>query len=381
MTILDPLVDRTLWISAAVTPPACYDTVNDRFVFGPGFPAAGQNLVTFRGVGSPLGGTLPISIGFTWTIAAVSVNPVLFKYRKSDGTTGSITLGTAAASGIITLTDHDRTILFNFRVTDNGGDTFPAQIVYLVGADTSFNCDCQVDPGARQLLSLRNELLVRAGYGSQGALLPPGVKDQFTSYLRSAQDTLYRRYKPLQTERFFSWRLKANTRYYGLINNAQSCAVELDRYRIRGAWLQDPNGRWTPLARGIDPIAYTSVSNTGYPSNYEVRECLEIFPAVNVGAAYRVWIKGNFGLSALAADTDYTTIDPEPVFLWALGLAKSHKGDRDAGNPTPGSETGYYGQAISYLKSLVGGSHGNARYVPGMVTTPAATPPTMVTFL
>jgi hypothetical protein len=245
--------------------------------------------------------------------------------------------------------------------------------------DTSYNCECEVDPGARTLLSMRTELLRRAGYASQAANPPPGIAELFNSYLQSAQDYLWHRYKPLQTRRLFSWDLETGVRYYGFTDNLQQCAGRLSRSRIEGAWVQDPNNVWYPLIYGISPTFYTLDQNIGWPNFYEVRECIEVFPAPQ-GTGYKLWIKGNFELLPFSADEDLTTMDAGPVLNWAIGLAKSHKGDKDAGFPTPGRETGYYGMAIRAVKDLIASAHVNRRYIPGTAELPIPTPPVMTHF-
>lgn len=246
-------------------------------------------------------------------------------------------------------------------------------------ATVSYNCDCQVDPNAKTLEQLRTRLLVRTGYASQASNPPAGVVLQYNDYLQSAQEYIYHRYKALQTRRMFSWTLEEGVRYYDLAANEEECTVRIDRYKIEGAWIQDLNNTWWPLVYGINPVFYTLDQNMGWPNYYEIRQCVEVFPAPQA-TGYKLWLKGNFQLAPFTADGDFTTIDPEPVFLWALGLAKSHKGDRDAGLPTPGAETGYYGQAIRYVKDLIAGGHVTKRYVPGSPEIPIPTPPVMVQF-
>ena len=112
---------------------------------------------------------------------------------------------------------------------------------------------------------------------------------------------------------------------------------------------------WQPLVCGIDPVMYGS-PDAGIPSHYEIRQCIEVWPAP-ADATWKLRIKGHFGLLPLEADDDETTIDPEAIFLQALANAKAHYGQPDAEN--------YAAQAASYVHSLVAGSHHTRRYVPG----------------
>lgn len=249
--------------------------------------------------------------------------------------------------------------------------------IYL--CDTSYNCECDTDPNARTLADMRTELLVRTGYASQATNPPPGVERLMDSYLQAAQRYLWHRYQPLQTRRLFSWALRPGIRYYGLGDSLQCCAGALDRYKIEGAWIQDPNNTWWPLIYGINPTFYTLDQNIGWPNYFEIRQCIELFPAP-MGTGYKLWIKGGIALLPFTDDDDTTTLDAGPVLDWAIGLAKSHKGDRDAGLPLPGRETGYYGMAIRQVKELIARGHVTRRYVPGSSQLPIPVPPVMVHF-
>jgi hypothetical protein len=105
--------------------------------------------------------------------------------------------------------------------------------------------------------------------------------------------------------------------------------------------------------------------STGWPTHYEIRSCIEIFPAPK--AAYTLWIKGRFGLDPFVADTDCTTVDSEAVYLLACGLVKSHYGQIDAQSMLT--------QAANYTKYLVAGQHNTRRYVPRTTMDRPMTPP------
>ena len=241
---------------------------------------------------------------------------------------------------------------------------------YLMSCDTSYNCACEADPEAKTLLELRTETLKLTGYAMQSSNPPPGVASQYDAYLRTAQEYLYRKYKALETERFFSWTLTPGIRYYGLRDNRNCCDVKLNKYRITGAWLQDLNNVWWPLINGIDPTFYTLNVNFGWPAFYEVRQCIEIFPAPQ--AAYTLWIKGHFNLLPFEDDADVTTIGAEPVKNWAVFLAKAAKGAADAAV--------YSQMAKEQVGQLIMGAHGTRRYIPGTSEIPVPTPPIMVHF-
>lgn len=131
---------------------------------------------------------------------------------------------------------------------------------------------------------------------------------------------------------------------------------------IEGAWLVDLNGSWLPMTCGIPPTFYTTVSQPGLPVRYEIRSCIEVFPAP--AAAYSLYIKGHFGLRPFELDSDKPTIDGHLVYLWALANALDYYGKPSA--------AGIATQAQDYLGQLVAGTHTGKRYVPGMRPLPPA---------
>lgn len=224
--------------------------------------------------------------------------------------------------------------------------------------DTSYNCECGEDPGARTLADLRQELMVRLGYAAQVGNPPPGMVALLGSFLRDAQAQLYHRFTTFKTERFFTWPLEAGVRYYGLGQNNDCCeGATLDPYKISWVGVEDASGVWYPLVQGIPPDHYTMTDNwQGWPARYEVRECIEIFPAPSADMR-KLRIKGHFGLRPFTEDEHKTTINADVLFLWALGTAKSHYGQPDAAV--------YFQQANDLIGRLVAGSHQTARYIPG----------------
>jgi hypothetical protein len=229
-----------------------------------------------------------------------------------------------------------------------------------------FNCEC--DDGfyeAETLAELRLSVLERLGYAAQAANPPPGMANLIDNFLRRGQASLYRRYRSLETERFFEWTMVADERFYDIRANDDVCLKKLDPRKITWAGVEDLNGVWTPLQYGIPPTFYTGVVNTGIPCRYEIRQCIEVFPAP--AEAYTLRIKGHFGLMRFTEDTDIATLDSDLVFLWALARAKNHYGQADAGDVAA--------EANQYLEDLVAASHGTRRYVPGSIEMPPETQP------
>lgn len=240
----------------------------------------------------------------------------------------------------------------------------------------TLNCDC--DDGLAQfstLETLRSRMMVRLGYAAQKDNPPSGMLDLIDDFLRSAQTTLYKRYTQLQTERFFTWTLVAGQNMYDLTLNDQvedeTCTKTIDPLRLTWAGVQDLNNAWYPISEGIPPEFYTMNPNQGLPARFEIRQCLEVFPTPD--AAYKIQLKGFFGLLPLEDEDDRTTIDSELVFLTALAAAKFHYGKDDAGVVKK--------EAEAYLGTLVAGKHGLKRYVPGAGPVAPRTKPTMTGFI
>lgn len=228
----------------------------------------------------------------------------------------------------------------------------------------NFNADCSEGfYDAATLAELRRDVLIRLGYATQAENPPPGMAALVDSFLQSAQRYLYRKYKALHTERFFSWTMAVGERYYGLRDNIDECSKKLEPSKIREAWVEDLQGTWTPLHRGISPGNYTSAAYNGLPARFEVRQMIEVFPAPD--EAYTLWVRGDFGLLRFTEDDDICTLDSEVVFLWALANAKNHYGHADAADVAT--------QARTLIGDLTAGTHGGRRYIPG--TPEVDTPP------
>lgn len=231
---------------------------------------------------------------------------------------------------------------------------------------TNYNAAC--DAGfyySETLADLRLSILERLGYAAQAFNPPPGMNSLLNNFLKRGQAFLYRRYRALQTERFYEWTMVEGERFYGILANEDDCAKKLNPQRITSAWIEDLNGTWVQLDRGISPSLFTSVAQNGIPTRYDVRQTIEVFPAPS--AAYTLRVKGHFGLMRFTEDNDIATVDSELLFLWALANAKNHYGQPDARDVAA--------QAQTMLFELVAESHGGARYIPGQPGAHVATRP------
>lgn len=229
-------------------------------------------------------------------------------------------------------------------------------------ADPEFNCDCDASESDITLADLRGRLLVGLGYAAQVNNPPPGMALLLDGWLFSSQRYLYRKYNALHTERFFTWTMDSTAdppqRFFDFDDNEEECDLHIDPYRVTWAGISDvssTNDTWLPMIRGIPPSFYTSANRPGIPSRYEIRQCIEVYPPPD--RDYKLRLKGHFGLLPFTEDGDLVTLDDHLVEQWALGRAKAHYGHPDADDVK--AEVG------DYLKQLVKGSHGTARYVPG----------------
>ena len=222
-----------------------------------------------------------------------------------------------------------------------------------------YNCECEDDYPRLTVAQMRRRLLVRLGYAALPTP-PPGMAELLDDFARQAQELLYRKYAVFRTERFFTWVMEAGVRFYDLGDNADDCTKKLDPRKVTWVGISQGDEQWQPIGCGIDPSLY-STQLTGMPQRYEIRQCIEVWPAPS-DDTWLLRIKGHFGLLQFTEDEDYTTIDAEAVFLLALANAKAHYGQPDAKN--------YVDQLTTYLGDLVSGSHHTRRYLPGARVLP-----------
>lgn len=321
---------------------------------------------------------LPASLTFNWEIVSpLSYTDLEFYYQIDVVGEVTVNLGQTIGTGQIVVTIPGGTTSFYWGVRSH--NIFSTDIMYggvvAVGAPLdliNYNCECDDATDYQTLAVLRNRLMVRLGYAGQVNNPPPGMAALLTDFLQSSQRLLYMKYTELRTERFFTWNVEAGERLFDLdVNDGDTCSKRLNALKLTWVGMEDAtgtaNGQWYPLTSGIPPEFYTSIDSRGFPTRYEIRQCLEIFPVPD--HAMRLRVKGHFELTAFAADGDQTTINSELVFMWALATAKAHYGHPDANNIAA--------MANDYLSRLVGGKHGTKRYIPGGSITPPWTKPVM----
>jgi len=141
-------------------------------------------------------------------------------------------------------------------------------------------------------------------------------------------------------------------------NTTIECAKTINQYQITWVGVDQDSG-WYELRYGINPMSL-GYDQTGWPTNYELKQCIEIWPAPEATSG-ALRIKARFKAEAFTADGDKPTVDDDLVFMLALANLKAHYRHPDAGN--------YAGQFETHMGTLVAGTHGSARYIPGRSTS------------
>lgn len=137
-------------------------------------------------------------------------------------------------------------------------------------------------------------------------------------------------------------------------NTTAECDKAFDALAVK--WVgYARDSAWVPLHKGIPPNVL-GMSNTGFPTHYDIRQCLEIWPAP-AATEGQLQLRAGFTLEPFAADSDTPTLDDHLVFLLALANAKAHWKQADAPQVMQEFEI--------YLHGIVAGSHGAGQYIPG----------------
>jgi len=234
---------------------------------------------------------------------------------------------------------------------------------------TTLNCECTDTPyGNVTLADIRQDVIIGLGYAAQVDNPPPGMAELANYWIKSSQKYLYRKYRALHTQRYYSWTCAVGQRLYGLkASRSSACMITLDPSRISGMWVEDTNGTFTPMRAGIPATFYTDIASTGIPQRYAIRQCLEVYPAP--AGVYTLWMLAH-ALARFEEDDDVSTIDSELVTQWALARGKGHYRQADAKDVAA--------MALDYLRDLVRGTHTTKQYIPGTIELP---PETMPVFL
>jgi hypothetical protein len=185
--------------------------------------------------------------------------------------------------------------------------------------------------------------------------------------LEDAQRTLYYRYDVFRVERFFTWTCVPGQNLYDFDANDEQtedppCLDQADPKKLYWVGMQreSQGDLWYSLICGIPPEFYSRNDHSYWPSRYDVRSCIEIWPAPGTDAQ-KLRVKAQVALRAFAADDDEATIDDHAIYLLAVANCKAYFKQPDAA-VYAGSRNS---QLETYVSSLVAGSHHTARYIPG----------------
>jgi hypothetical protein len=159
-------------------------------------------------------------------------------------------------------------------------------------------------------------------------------------------------------------------------NNTQGPG-SIDPRHVTWVGLSFNDNVWNPLIKGIPPMAFGQNIN-GVPTNYEIRQALEIWPAPTT-TDWKVQIKGYFEPQVFETDDDTTTLDWQAIYLWTLADAMPRFRNQ-RGQPWFNQLEISQAQAnaMQYIKHLVAGTHMTARYVPGVILERNAVRPVLV---
>lgn len=240
-----------------------------------------------------------------------------------------------------------------------------------MATNLAYNCNCTAGDGGSTLADLRSELMRACGFNPAIATL--SVTNRFNDWLTQSQRLLYRRYRAFQKSRYYTWSMSAGVRFYGITDNDEQtatapCTKTLDPGKLEWVGLSRTDGRsWRPLIAGIDPVLYSTLG-AGIPEFYEIRQCIEVWPAPSDNS-WALRIKGEFGLLPFAVDTDTTTLNSDAVYLQALTRAKAYYQQPDASLANQDLQV--------LLGDLTAESHETRRYLPGEFIEPPAVLPVM----
>lgn len=171
----------------------------------------------------------------------------------------------------------------------------------------------------RTLEDLRSELRTVLGFGAAGAV--PGVNQTLlNSFLRQAQAELYWQGSWAELRARADLSLGSGQT---LINYPSDCNPE----RIEDLYVQ-VSSTWLPITEGIEKQLYTTVDSTNYPSFYERRSQIELWPESDQAYTLRIWYYKVLG--AFTQDGDRATLNDDLVLARAIALGKAHYRHPDA---------------------------------------------------
>lgn len=201
-------------------------------------------------------------------------------------------------------------------------------------------------PAKKTLGTLRAELLARLGFTSQGAAAGNMVPAA-DSFLQRAQEFLYWHYTFNELKKVNDWTLNAGQTLYDWPDDMDPRQATILRV------LQ--NEEWFPLTEGIEYYHDTNVETRTYPTRYDRKAQLEIYPEPD--QTYTLRCDYYSRLSRFTQDNDKCTVDDYLIFNYALAKAKAHYKHADAQS--------YVDDVSTMLRKLRVKAHGDKRYFVG----------------
>lgn len=343
------------------SPPASWDgDVYEWFgVFGAGGDAQGM---TFTGSVSdmPMSMTFSLTTGAnaysTPTLFVAVINGVETTYELEAEETQEITLD---LEGCTTL---------ELKIISGADSQYPYSYsmdisllpISAVDNTEDMNCDCDSTYPRSTLLEMYNRVLRRMGYGAQLARPPPGNKETVFDYIRQAQHLAMADFDEIGHLRFFKWNMAVGQRFYAVDENDDECTKLLQHLTIQAVWIRrygKEKGVYSRLRRCvpvIPPEYYSGGIYNSTPMVYAVRQCIEVWPPPS--EEMELIVLGNYRNLPLVVDGDFTTADPEAIFLRAVALYKADKGH-------PSAEI-YMGQYNQYIGNVNADQHRDVRFIP-----------------
>ena len=199
--------------------------------------------------------------------------------------------------------------------------------------------------------------------------LPPHVISLVTRMIISAQKSLFTRYEFFRARRWYSWAMTKGTRFYGVSANVEVTATKMFPGKLEWVGINTNGQNWKPLICGIDPLLYTGL-NEGIPQYYDIRGCIEVWPAASADSVYTLMALGEFGLLPFAVPVDLSSVDPHAIYLKATMDAKAYYKQADAQI--------YQIDLDRYIGDLTSQTHLTHRYIPGYVPPQPYTPPNVI---
>ena len=198
---------------------------------------------------------------------------------------------------------------------------------------------------------------------------PANIRRIATGLLQEAQRFLFEKVASFRQSRFFRWPLQQGVRFYDFNGNDDTCGLRFVPELVEGVYVTDadcPHERWRPLAAGINPMLYNGGVRESWPTRYEFRQCIEIFPAPDEREGF-LRIKAKFDIQRFEEDGDVTTIDADLVLMHAIAVGKLQFGQQDAQQ--------YQAMVQSRIGDIIAGSHHTRRYIADGYEVADANPP------